>query len=133
MAFDSPLVLVVDDDRDTRELCMLTLQMSGYRATEADNGQAAIERAHQLHPDVILMDLMLPGMSGVEACEALKRDPATSEIPIVAVSGHTMLTEPNAGGPAGCSIVVTKPYLPEDLVRAIRQALDTRPGSPAAR
>ncbi len=132
MAFDSPLVLVVDDDHDTRELCMLTLQMSGFRALEADNGQAAIEQARRFQPDVILMDLMLPGMDGVEACGVLKQDPATHDIPIVAVSGHAMLTEGETGGPEGCSIVVTKPYLPEDLVRAIRQALDTRPGSQAA-
>ncbi len=111
---------------------MLTLQMSGFRAMEADNGRAAIEQARRSHPDVILMDLVLPGMNGVEACEVLKHDPTTTDIPIVAVSGHTMLAEGQAGGPAGCSVVVTKPYLPEDLVRAIRQALSTRPGSPAA-
>ena len=78
---DNALVLVVEDYQDAREMYAAYLQFSGYRVAEATNGLEAIEKAIQLMPDIILMDLALPKMDGWEATKRLKSDPRTKHIP----------------------------------------------------
>ena len=90
---NSPLVLVVEDYQDAREMYAAYLQFSGYRVAEATNGLEALEQAAELMPDIILMDLALPKMDGWEATRRLKLDEKTRHIPIVA------LDRPRAGGP----------------------------------
>ena len=81
----SPLILVVDDYQDAREMYAEYLQFSGFRVAEAKNGNEAVEQACSLKPDLILMDLSLPGMDGWEATRVLKADDETRHIPIVAL------------------------------------------------
>jgi len=84
------LVLVVEDYQDAREMYSAYLQFSGYRVEEATNGMEAIEKAIELTPDIILMDLALPKVDGWEATKRLKSDPRTKHIPIVALTGHAL-------------------------------------------
>jgi CheY-like chemotaxis protein len=120
-----PLILVVDDYQDAREMYAEYLQFSGFRVAEAKNGNEAVEKAFALKPDLILMDLSLPGMDGWEATRRLKADDATRHIPVVALTGHALAGASEGAKKAGCDSFVTKPCLPDDLVVEVRRMLNT--------
>jgi CheY-like chemotaxis protein len=122
----SPLILVVDDYQDAREMYAEYLQFSGFRVAEARNGNEAVEQAFALKPDLILMDLSLPGMDGWEATRRLKADEATRRIPIVALTGHALAGASEGARRAGCDSFVTKPCLPDDLVVEVRRMLGVK-------
>ena len=122
---DSPLILVVDDYQDAREMYAEYLQFSGFRVAEARNGNEAVAQAFSLRPDLILMDLSLPGMDGWEATRLLKSDDRTKHIPVVALTGHALAGASEGARKAGCDSFVTKPCLPDDLVVEVRRMLDT--------
>jgi CheY-like chemotaxis protein len=119
------LILVVDDYQDAREMYAEYLQFSGVRVAEAKNGNEAVEQAFALKPDLILMDLSLPGMDGWEATRRLKADDRTKQIPIVALTGHALAGASEGAKKAGCDSFVTKPCLPDDLVVEVRRMLGT--------
>jgi CheY-like chemotaxis protein len=120
----SPLVLVVDDYDDAREMYAESLIASGFRVAEAADGHQAIESARALGPDVILMDLSLPGLDGWEATRRLKADDQTRHIPIVALTGHALAAALAAARQAGCDRCVVKPALPDVVVEEVRQAIE---------
>ena len=122
---DAPLILVVDDYQDAREMYAEYLQFSGFRVAEARNGNEAVAQAFSLRPDLILMDLSLPGMDGWEATRVLKSDERTKHIPVVALTGHALAGASEGARRAGCDSFVTKPCLPDDLVVEVRRMLDT--------
>ena len=117
---DSPLILVVDDYQDAREMYAEYLQFSGFRVAEARNGNEAVAQAFSLRPDLILMDLSLPGMDGWEATRVLKADDRTKHIPVVALTGHALAGASEGARKAGCDSFVTKPIKPEDLQNLAR-------------
>jgi CheY-like chemotaxis protein len=119
-----PLILVVDDYQDAREMYAEYLQYSGFRVAEARNGNEAVTQARSLKPDLILMDLSLPGMDGWEATRVLKADDETRHIPIVALTGHALAGASEGARKAGCDSFVTKPCLPDDLVVEVRRMLN---------
>jgi len=119
-----PLILVVDDYQDAREMYAEYLQFSGFRVAEARNGNEALEQAFSLKPDLILMDLSLPGMDGWEATRQLKSDERTRHIPVVALTGHALAGASDGAKKAGCDSFVTKPCLPDDLVVEVRRMLN---------
>ena len=121
----APLILVVDDYQDAREMYAEYLQFSGFRVAEAKNGNEAVDQAFALKPDLILMDLSLPGMDGWEATRRLKADESTKHIPIVALTGHALAGASEGARRAGCDSFVTKPCLPDDLVVEVRRMLNT--------
>ena len=118
-----PLILVVDDYQDAREMYAEYLQFSGFRVAEARNGNEAVAQAFSLRPDLILMDLSLPGMDGWEATRLLKADDRTKHIPVVALTGHALAGASEGAKKAGCDSFVTKPCLPDDLVIEVRRML----------
>jgi two-component system cell cycle response regulator DivK len=122
----NPLVLVVEDYQDAREMYAAYLQFSGYRVAEATNGMEAIEKTLELMPDIILMDLALPRMDGWEATRRLKMDERTKHIPIVALTGHALQGHAEGARQAGCDSFVTKPCLPDALVAEIQRMLSGR-------
>lgn len=128
----NPLVLVVEDYQDAREMYAAYLQFSGYRVAEATNGLEAIDRANELLPDIILMDLALPKMDGWEATRRLKLDAKTRHIPIVALTGHALAGHAEGARQAGCDAFVTKPCLPDALVAEIKRMLASREQSSGA-
>lgn len=123
-----PLVLVVEDYQDAREMYAAYLQFSGFAVAEAANGVEAIEKTHELLPDIVLMDLALPRMDGWEATRRLKNDERTRHIPIVALTGHALAGHAEGARDAGCDAFVTKPCLPDALVAEIRRLLDHHRG-----
>ena len=118
-----PVVLLVDDYPDAREMYAEYLEFSGFEIVQAGNGVEAIERAHDSHPDVVLMDLSLPVMDGWEATRRLKADDETKDIPVLALTGHALSGVSNDAKKAGCDGFITKPCLPEDLVTEIKKVL----------
>jgi CheY-like chemotaxis protein len=127
-----PRVLLVDDYPDAREMYSEYLEFSGFDVVEAGNGMEALQRAVDASPDIILMDLSLPVMDGWEATRRLKADQRTKAIPVVALTGHALAGISEGARQAGCDAFVTKPCLPEDLVREIRKILDS-PSSTTAK
>jgi CheY-like chemotaxis protein len=123
---EHPLVLVVEDYQDAREMYTAYLQFSGFDVAEAGNGLEAIEKAQELLPDIVLMDLALPRMDGWEATRRLKSDARTRHIPIVALTGHALAGYAEGAREAGCDAFVTKPCLPDALVAEIKRLLDAQ-------
>lgn len=126
----TPLVLIVDDYQDAREMYAEYLEFSGFRVAQARNGLEAVEQALALRPDVILMDLSLPVMDGWEATRRLKGDARTRGIPVVALTGHALDGHSREAQEAGCEAYVTKPCLPDALLREVQRVLKAE--APAA-
>jgi CheY-like chemotaxis protein len=120
-------VLVVDDYPDAREMYGEYLEYCGFEVVQASNGMEALQRAIDTKPDIILMDLSLPVMDGWEATRRLKADRRTAKIPVVALTGHALAGISEGAKKAGCDAFVTKPCLPEDLVKEIRRVLEVPP------
>jgi CheY-like chemotaxis protein len=120
---DKPLVLVVDDFQDNREMYCEYLAFAGFRVIEAANGQQAVNQAFEKLPDVIIMDLSLPVMDGWEATRLLKKDARTRTIPVVALTGHALAGHSKGARDAGCDAFLAKPCLPDELVAEIRRVL----------
>ena len=102
-------VLVVEDDDDSRYLMRLELERLGYLVSEAEDGVKGVEIALRDHPDIILMDLTLPEMDGLEATARIRADPAMSEVPIIAVTAHQESDFREEAKASGFNAYVTKP------------------------
>jgi two-component system, cell cycle response regulator DivK len=120
---DGPLVLIVDDNPGHRELYAGFLEYHGFRIAEAADGHEGIAAARALRPDVILMDLAMPRLDGIEATRQLKSAPETSAIPIVVLTGHGLGPMKRDAEAAGCDRFLVKPILPSEVGEAVRQAL----------
>jgi two-component system cell cycle response regulator DivK len=118
-----PLVLIVDDFPDNRQMYAEFLAFSGLRVAEAADGHEALEQATALMPDLIVMDLSLPGMDGWEATRRLKEDPRTKNILVMALTGHALAGHSKGAIEAGCDAFVTKPCLPDRLLEEIQRML----------
>ncbi len=118
-----PLVLIVDDYAEGREVCAEYLAFRGYRVATAEDGVDALAKVHELHPDVILMDLSLPRLDGWEASRRLKADDSTRHIPIIALTAHALPSAREKAVTAGCAAVMTKPCPPDELEAAVREQL----------
>jgi CheY-like chemotaxis protein len=104
------LALVVDDEDSIRELIEVTLQMEGFRTLGAPDGPTALALAREHRPDVVTLDIMMPGMDGWEVAQELGRDPGTRDVPIVVVSGKPVGELDSAPDRALASAVLTKPF-----------------------
>lgn len=119
-----PLVLVIEDDRDSRRLYADELQRAGYSVSEAHNGLQAVEKATELQPDAIVTDLGLPGIDGYELCRRLHRDKRLGRIPIVAITGRYFSDADIARARReGCQTVLIKPFVGDELVAEVRKVL----------
>lgn len=120
----APLVLVVDDVAHGRDICSEYLEFRGFRVATAADGQEALDKAFELLPDVILMDLSLPKIDGWEATRRLKQDDRTRDIPVIALTAHALVSHHEKAREVGCDSVVTKPVLPRDLEAEVRKQLE---------
>ena len=132
---EAALIMLVDDYVDNREVYAHYLRYKGYRVEEAEDGHQALEKASRYLPDLIVMDLALPGLDGWEATRRLKSDPQTSGIPVIALTGHAMDGQSERARAAGCDAFVVKPCEPSDLEARIRSLLAAlaEPGRPGSR
>jgi len=119
----APLVLIVDDYDDNREMYSSYLEFAGLRVAEAANGMEALSKTNALMPDLIVMDLSLPGIDGWEATRSIKKDPRTRHVLVLALTGHALEGASAGAREAGCDGFLTKPCLPEDLCREIQRML----------
>lgn len=113
-------VLVVDDDPAILEICSDLLQTEGYEVAVATNGQQALEQAHEETPSVVLMDIMMPVMDGIEACRRLKADQHTADVPVVLMSARTNLTR-QSGDLVQADALVAKPFDIDYLLNTIAE------------
>jgi two-component system cell cycle response regulator DivK len=121
----SPLVLIVDDAKDNREGYAQYLQFCGFRTAEAETGLDALTEALRTHPDVILLDMRLPGIDGVEVTRRLRAGGFEST-PIIALSACVTEADIAAALASGCDAFLAKPCLPETVVDEIKRQLETR-------
>ena len=122
-------VLVVDDEPDVLLLCRLNLQQRGHELLEAADGTTALEIARELHPDVIVLDLMLPGISGYDVLEALQRDSETTNIPVLVLTAKSLRADRERSHGLGASAFLTKPFLPNELCEMVDSLVAPRHGA----
>jgi len=121
------MILIVDDTADTREIYSLYLTSRGFTVPTARDGLSGIDAAERLHPDVVVMDLSMPDLDGVEATRRLKADARTADIPVLILTAHPMLAVQKGALDGGADGFLTKPCLPEDLEKHVRRLLDRTP------
>src|SRR5688572_18701111 len=119
----APVVLLVDDNEDCRIIYGSTLRHAGYRVRMANDGLQCLESAAAEHPDLILLDIGMPRMDGMEALERLKGDPLTSAIPVVAVSARVNKDQHDGVLSAGFAEVLLKPITPGEILAAVKRHL----------
>lgn len=113
-------ILAVDDEPHILKLVSFSLRAQGFEVLEATDGLAAVDVAEKEHPDLILLDVMMPALDGYEACRRIKANPATKDIPVVMLSAKSQKTEQAAGVEAGALDYICKPFTPKDLVAQVR-------------
>ncbi|HVA42173.1 MAG TPA: response regulator [Acidimicrobiales bacterium] len=109
-------ILVVDDDPVIQKLLQVNFSIEGYQVELAGDGLEALEKAQAVLPDLIVLDVMMPRMNGLEAAKALKADPKTASIPIIMLSAKAQDMDQDAGKEAGVDLYMTKPFDPLDLL-----------------
>ena len=118
-----PRILVVDDEQDALELIEYNLQAAGYRVITASDGNEAVQKTRANAPDLIVLDLMLPELDGLEVCKILRRDSATATIPIIMLTAKASEIDRVLGLELGADDYVTKPFSPRELVLRVKNQL----------
>jgi two-component system, cell cycle response regulator DivK len=119
-------VLIVEDNDDNRYVYATFLRHNGYRVLEAMDGEEGVRLASEALPDLVLMDISVPGMDGWEATRLLKKDSRTAGIPVVALTAHALAEHRELAARVGCDGYVAKPCDPSSLLENVRQLLGTR-------
>jgi CheY-like chemotaxis protein len=131
MADAAKTVLLVEDNEDNRTVYRTILEHFGYGVIEARNGEDGVRMAREGRPALILMDISIPLIDGWEATRILKNDPATSEIPIIALTAHALATDRAKAQEVGCDGYLAKPCEPRRVVSEVERFLGTDGGSAA--
>jgi two-component system cell cycle response regulator DivK len=116
-------ILCVEDNELNRKIVRDLLRRTTYRLIEAHDGESGVSMAREQRPDLILMDIQLPKVSGIEATRALRADPATAATPIIAITSFALSGDEQRAKQAGASAYMAKPYSPFDLLALIRRLL----------
>ncbi len=127
-----PTVLVADDDEAVRELVTHKLVAAGYRVVTADNGASALRMVVTEQPDMIILDVSMPGLDGLSVCYELHSSAETARIPVLIMSGHGRKVDIDLGMTVGADDYLVKPFNPAELVRRVRWLLladEDLPGS----
>jgi DNA-binding response OmpR family regulator len=116
-------ILIAEDERDIRDLITFTLRFAGHEVIPTANGEEAYQTAIKVQPDLILMDVRMPRMTGYEACEQLKSNAETRSIPVVFLSAKGQESEVRTGLDAGAEEYILKPFSPDQLTERIKTIL----------
>jgi two-component system, OmpR family, response regulator MtrA len=116
-------VLFADDDAGMRAIVLMNLQAEGFEVTAVEDGDDALREAERLHPDLIVLDVMMPGQDGFAVLRALKASPATAAIPVVMLTAKATDSDVWEGWKSGADYYMTKPFNPEDLARFAHHVL----------
>jgi len=125
-------ILVADDEEDVLKLVGTNLKNAGFRVINAEDGATAIEKARLHSPALIVLDLMLPGMTGTEVCKTLRSDPETARIPIIMLTAKAEEADRIAGLELGADDYITKPFSPRELVLRVKSVIRRSSGEPEA-
>lgn len=117
-------ILIAEDERDIRDLVAFTLRFAGHEVFAATNGEEALDLAPRVDPDLVLMDVRMPRMTGYEACRALKADPVLKHIPVIFLSAKGQESEIQQGLDAGAEEYLLKPFAPDQLTNRVRDILE---------
>jgi DNA-binding response OmpR family regulator len=116
-------ILIAEDERDIRDLITFTLTFAGHQVTTAANGEEAVTKALQIIPDLILMDVRMPRMTGYEACKRMKEEDSIKHIPVAFLSAKGQETEVQTGLEVGAVEYILKPFSPDELTERVKKLL----------
>lgn len=123
-----PRILVGEDDSDIRELVTYKLQQVGYQVTAVEDGVAALDCALRAIPDLVILDVMMPGMSGFEVCRELRQRPCTADVPVMLLTARAQEHDIDVGLEAGAHDYIVKPFSVRELISRVGSRLEH--GSP---
>jgi DNA-binding response OmpR family regulator len=116
-------VLLAEDDADIRDLVTFKLREAGYEVRAFEDGLTALASAREDQPDLAVLDIMMPGMSGLDVCRELRADPATSEVPVILLTARAQESDIENGFAAGADDYVVKPFSPRELAMRVHEVL----------
>jgi two-component system, OmpR family, phosphate regulon response regulator PhoB len=131
-AMARPKILIVEDDPDISELLQFNLEKNGYATYRAENGEEALGLARKQPPDLILLDLLLPGLNGLEVCRRLKRDPALQHTPIIMVTAKGEEMDRIVGLELGADDYIVKPFSIREIILRIQKILERKEKQPVS-
>ena len=120
-------ILIAEDEKDIRELIVFSLQFAGFEVVPAVDGQDAVEKAQEVEPDLIMMDVRMPRMTGYEACAKMKTIDAIKDIPVVILSAKGQESEIQTGLNAGAYEYILKPFAPDELIQRVKDIISSLP------
>ena len=124
MSAEKRLILVVDDESHILHVVSLKLRNAGFRVITARDGTEALEMAQHENPHLLITDYHMPGLSGIEVCQRLKQDPATSKIPAIMLTARGYHLEPHDTEQSGILRMLSKPFSPRQLLATVNEVLD---------
>lgn len=116
-------ILIAEDERDIRDLITFTLRFAGHDVIATSNGEEAVQAAQNNQPDLILLDVRMPRMTGYEACSRIKANPVTQDVPVIFLSAKGQESEVKTGLQAGAEEYILKPFSPDELTERIQSIL----------
>ena len=116
-------VLIADDEHNIRHILDFSLHAEGYDVLSAHTGEDALTIAREENPDLIILDVMMPGRGGIETCRLLKSDPQTAGIPVILLTARSTKADRQAGDEAGANDYITKPFSPARVIEAVQDLL----------
>lgn len=119
-------ILAVDDEKHILRLVQINLEKAGYEVTTASNGREAIDAVRNQRPDLVVMDVMMPEMDGLEALQILKNDDSTASIPVVMLTAKAQDADVFQGWQSGADLYLTKPFNPMELLTFVKRILDAQ-------
>jgi two-component system, OmpR family, response regulator MtrA len=117
-------IVVADDDADIRDLVVFKLEQSGHDVVAVGDGAAAVDACRDSVPDLAVLDVMMPGMTGFDACRALRADPALAGIPVILLTARAQEADIEQGFSAGADDYVVKPFSPRELASRVATVLE---------
>jgi two-component system response regulator MprA len=120
---DRPRILVIDDERSIVDFIRLGMRYEGFRVDEAGDGVTGLDMAQRLHPDLVVLDIMLPGMDGIEVCQRLRASEATGDVPILMLTAKDEVRDRVTGLESGADDYLTKPFSFDELLARVRALL----------
>jgi DNA-binding response OmpR family regulator len=119
-------VLVVDDSKNIRKLVTVILSKENYRFSEAGNGIEALEKAQRERPDLVILDIIIPGIDGIKVCEEIRKDPRTRDAAIIVLTSQSTYEARENAHQAGADVFMMKPFEPAELRSAAKNLLELR-------
>jgi CheY-like chemotaxis protein len=123
---DKPLILCADDDPDILALLALRLEGAGFRVAQAVDGEQALALTRELQPSVVVLDVMMPRLMGIEVVEAIRADPATHDLRVILVSARAQQSDVEVGLTAGADAYLAKPFQASELIELVQSLLGPR-------